>query len=269
MANSEIIGAGQDTAHRAPKTNTITCADCFDFLPSLPDASVDLIITDPPYSTPTVTSFGRTLVKNVGDFSIQETYIKMLKTEFERILKPAAPVFMFCDDSYYPSIFRAFYNWHSIQMLVWDKGKIGMGSPFRKRHELLVYANRSVLDYNRTDGITHYPTVLCYKPVGQSRVHGAQKPVELVRDLILGFSQPGDVVADFFMGSGTTAEAALLTGRSFIGSEISEEYCRIAEERIHALRSPAQNTKEICHTAPNSAMLQGLKPHAGGTGTSA
>ena len=253
MANSEIIGAGQDTARPAPKINAIQCADCFDFLPSLPDASVDLIITDPPYSTPTATSFGRTLVKNVGDFSIQETYIKMLKVEFERILKPAAPVFMFCDDSYYPSIFRAFYNWHSVQMLVWDKGKIGMGSPFRKRHELIVYANRSVLDYNRTDGITHYPTVLCYKPVGQSRIHSAQKPVELVRDLILGFSQPGDVVADFFMGSGTTAEAALLTGRNFIGSEISEEYCRIAEERIHALRSPAQNTMEICHTAPNSA----------------
>jgi DNA modification methylase len=71
------------------------------------------------------------------------------------------------------------------------------------------------------------------------------------------------------MGSGTTAEQSLLMGMDFIGSEISEKYCRIAEERIHALRSPAQNTKEICHTAPNSAMLQGLKPHAGGTGTSA
>lgn len=233
--NQNIINVGQNTAHCTLKMNTIICGDCFDFLPLIPDTSVDLIITDPPYSTPIVTSFGRTLVKNVGDFSIQETYIKMLKSEFERILKPAAPMFMFCDDSYYPSIFRSFYNWHSLQMLVWDKGKIGMGSPFRKRHELLVYANRAVLDYNRTENITHYPTVLCYKPVGQNRIHGAQKPVELVRDLILGFSQPGDVVADFFMGSGTTAEAALLTGRNFIGSEISEEYCRVAEKRIHAL----------------------------------
>ena len=65
-------------------------------------------------------------------------------------------------------------------------------------------------------------------------------------------SKEGDTVLDPFMGSGTTGVACKKTGRNFIGIEKEPEYCRIAEERIHALKGPAQNTKEICHTAPNS-----------------
>ena len=93
--------------------------DCMDLLPQIENESIDMIITDPPYTTPTVTAFGREKVKNVGDLSIQESYIKTLKREFERILKPKAPVFMFCDDTYYPSIFRAFYDWNNVNLLVW------------------------------------------------------------------------------------------------------------------------------------------------------
>ena len=205
--------------------------DCMDLLPQIENESIDMIITDPPYTTPTVTAFGREKVKNVGDLSIQESYIKTLKREFERILKPKAPVFMFCDDTYYPSIFRAFYDWNNVNLLVWDKGKIGMGKPFRRRHELIVYANRQSIDYERTKGITHYPTVLQYKPVAE-KLHGAQKPVELIRDLILGFTKENDIVGDFFMGSGTTAVACKITKRHFVGSEINETYCSIIEERL-------------------------------------
>lgn len=51
MANSEVIGAGQDTAHRAPKINTITCGDCLDIMQGIPDKSVDMILCDLPYGT--------------------------------------------------------------------------------------------------------------------------------------------------------------------------------------------------------------------------
>jgi len=67
---------------------------------------------------------------------------------------------------------------------------------------------------------------------------------KFANDHIISWSNEGDLVYDPFMGSGTTAKMSLLNGRNFIGSEISEEYCRIAEERIHALISPAQNTME-------------------------
>lgn len=207
--------------------------DCLEVMNKIPDESIDLIVTDPPYSTPTITGFGRKQVKNVADLSIQETYMKCLKKEFERILKPNAPVFIFCDDKYYPSIYRAFYNWQSVQMVVWDKGKIGMGKPFRKRHELLVYANRETIDYNRSENITHYPTVLNYKIVSEKeKMHPAQKPTKLLEDLILGFSNENDTVLDCFMGSGSTGVACKHTNRNFIGIELDDKYFEIAKKRI-------------------------------------
>ena len=210
--------------------------DCLELMKDIPDKSIDMIVTDPPYSTPTITGFGRKQVKNVADLSIQETYMKCLKEEFERILKDNAPILVFCDDKYYPSIYRAFYNWQSVQMIVWDKGKIGMGKPFRKRHELIVYANRETIDYNRTENITHYPTVLNYKVVMEKeKVHPAQKPIKLLEDLILGFSNENDTILDCFMGSGTTGVACINTNRNFIGIELDEKYFEIAKKRIEEL----------------------------------
>lgn len=62
--------------------------------------------------------------------------------------------------------------------------------------------------------------------------HPAIFPEELVKDHILSWSNQGDLIYDPFMGSGTTAKMAILTGRNYIGSEISPEYCQIAENRI-------------------------------------
>jgi site-specific DNA-methyltransferase (adenine-specific) len=203
-------------------------------LPELSPESIDMIITDPPYSTPVMSGYGRnSYMKNYADLSIQEGFVRGLKTQFERVLKPNGSVFMFCDDKYYPSIFRAFYDWKTVQLIVWDKMQIGMGKPFRKRHELIVYANREAIDYNRSENITHYPTVLKYKPIpSTARLHPAQKPTDLLRDLIIGFTNPGDTVLDPFMGSGSTGEACKETGRNFIGIELNSDIYEIAQTRI-------------------------------------
>ena len=95
MANSEIIGAGQDTARRAPKKNAITQGDCMELMQQLPPHSVDMILTDPPYSTPIASAFGRQIVKSLSDLAIQEFYFKAIRKCFERILKPDAPVLIF------------------------------------------------------------------------------------------------------------------------------------------------------------------------------
>lgn len=213
--------------------NYIEQGDCLELMKKIPDASIDMILCDPPYTSPIVTGFGRNVVKNVADLSLQETFMKVLKMEFERILKPNGSVFIFCDDKYYPSIFRAFYDWKNCQMVVWDKCSIGMGKPFRKRHELIFYGNRETIDYNRSEHITHYPTVLEYKPVKQSeRLHPAQKPTDLLQDLLIGFSNEGDVILDPFMGSGSTCVACVNTNRRYIGFELSEEYFNIACQRL-------------------------------------
>ena len=62
--------------------------------------------------------------------------------------------------------------------------------------------------------------------------HPAIFPEQLAHDHIVSWSNEGDVVMDIFMGSGTTAKMCKLTNRNYIGFEISEEYCQIAEERL-------------------------------------
>lgn len=72
--------------------------------------------------------------------------------------------------------------------------------------------------------------------VGGHKEHPATFPEQLANDHIISWSNEGDIVYDPFMGSGTTAKMALLNNRRYIGSELSEEYCKIAEERIYAVR---------------------------------
>jgi site-specific DNA-methyltransferase (adenine-specific) len=72
--------------------------------------------------------------------------------------------------------------------------------------------------------------------------HPAPFPEQLVRDHIISWSNEGDLVYDPFMGSGTTAKMALLNNRRFIGSEISGEYCKLAEQRIAPYRKQIQTT---------------------------
>jgi len=211
--------------------NKIYQGDCLEVMESIEDGSIDCVITDPPYSTPTITSFGRKKVINLADLSIQEHYFRSIKKQLERILKPNGRVFIFCDDKYYPILFAVFYDWQNKNLIVWDKGKIGMGNPFRKRHELIFYANRETYEYNRSANITHYPTILEYKS-DPDKIHGAQKPLKLIEDLIKGFSNPNETILDMFAGSGTTCLASKNLERNFIGIELNDEYCSLAENRI-------------------------------------
>jgi len=198
---------------------------------SIPDKSIDMICIDPPYSTPTVTSFGRKKVLNLADLSIQEYYFRSVKSEMERILKQNGRVFIFCDDKYYPILFAVFYDWQNKNLVIWDKGRIGMGNPFRKQHELIFYINRETYQYRKTGNITHYPTVLKYKH-DKDKQHGAQKPINLIEDLISGFSEENDVILDCFAGSGTTLLASKNLNRQYVGIELSPEYCDIIKERV-------------------------------------
>ena len=205
--------------------------DCLEVMKTIGSNSIDLVITDPPYSTPTITAFGRKKVYNLADLSIQEFYFRSVKNELERILKPNGRVFIFCDDKYYPILFSVFYDWSNKNLVIWDKGKIGMGNPFRKKHELIFYINRETYEYRKSEGITHYPTILSYKS-DNNKLHGAQKPIKLIEDLIKGFSDKDDLVLDMFSGSGTTCLAAKKLGRNYIGIELNSEYYMTSLERL-------------------------------------
>ena len=205
--------------------------DCLEGIKELADGSVDVVITDPPYSTPVITSFGRKKFKNLADLSVQEFYFKAIKKELERVLKPDGRVFFFCDDKFYPILYSVFYEWLNLGLIVWDKGKIGMGRPIRKQHELIFYANQGSAEFQKFGEITHIPSVLKVKH-DTNKIHGAQKPVELIEHLINGFSKEGDLIIDLFGGSGSTGKACQNLNRNFVGFELNKEIANASSERL-------------------------------------
>ena len=90
------------------------------------------------------------------------------------------------------------------------------------------YGKRKIAEFGRRHNVWDMVPELS----NLNRCHPAQFPELLAHDHIISWSNPGDVVLDPFMGSGTTALACIHTGRHYIGFEISEEYCRIAQPRI-------------------------------------
>lgn len=207
--------------------------DCLEVMKSIPDGSIDLILTDPPYVSPTVTSIGRQVNKHIADLSIIKTYYRLIKKEFERILKADGSMFIFCDEKYAMCLYEIFYGWKNTSIVVWDKGRIGMGRPFRKQHEFIFFANRVSSEYNKSENLQSYSSILKCSPVsGDEKTHISQKPVKLLEDLIKGFSNEGNTVLDCFMGSGSTGVACVNTGRSFKGIELDENYFNIAKNRI-------------------------------------
>ena len=208
--------------------------DCLEGLKELQPNSVDLLITDPPYSTPVITSFGRKKFKNLADLSVQEFYFKAIKTELERVMKPNGRVFIFCDDKFYPILYAVFYEWLNLGLIIWDKGKIGMGRPIRKQHELIMYANQGTTEFQKFGEVTHIPSVLKVKH-DSNKIHGAQKPVELIEHLVNGFSNENDLVVDLFVGSGSTAVACKNLNRNFIGFELNQIIADASLERLSSL----------------------------------
>src|SRR5208282_3419272 len=112
--------------------------------------------------------------------------------------------------------------------VVWDKGGLGMGWHYRRNWECVL-----VSQTRKWYGGSSVPNVINFgKIIPQADEHPTLKPVELFKFFITNHTRPGELVLDPFLGSGTTAVAALKLGRHFLGFEISEEYCRIARERI-------------------------------------
>ena len=120
------------------------------------------------------------------------------------------------------------------QMVVWDKGPMGMGWHYRRSYETILVGQKrgaACKWYDDTDKIEniirHIPKI-----IPQAKDHPTPKPPELAAHFIALHTQAGEVVCDPFMGGGSTAEAVKLLGRKFIGIEIEEKYCEIAVRRL-------------------------------------
>lgn len=209
--------------------------DSRDVLPAL-GKKFDAIVTDPPYAVPTVVAQGRSVTRNLGDMSIVEAGLGLFLNAATACLLPTGRVFVFCDGTSYPVVFRLLYGGFSTALLVWDKGQIGMGREFRKSHELVIHGWRDDTPVY-SDGVGR-PDVIKMAPVpSEVRLHPAEKPVGLISHLM---TVCGQTILDPFMGSGTTLRAAMNLGRKAVGIEIDERYCEIAAKRLEQMVLPLE-----------------------------
>lgn len=211
--------------------------DCIEGMYDMPDNSIDLIVTDPPYLMAYKTNHRKNKdhkfcseIAGDNDPELISVYI----TECYRILKDNSAMYMFCNmnavDYFKCELEKAGFTIKN--MIVWVKNNHTAGdlvAQYGKKYELLFYVNkgRCPIRNGRLTDVWEFPRVS-----GKNQLHQNQKPVELIQQCIEKSSDPGAIVFDGFIGSGTTAIACLETDRHYIGYELDPEYYKIAQNRI-------------------------------------
>ena len=222
--------------------NQVIQGDCLEVLKSIPDKSIDLVLTDPPYG--------------VTGLEWDNDNVEWIK-ECLRITKNSVVCF-----ATQPFTTKVISNYLEYFKYVWVWNKKIAGNPLiakyqpLKVHEDIIVLSKGSHNYypvmrkgvkrkkgggksnllsmqmTQTENDEYYPTSIISFSNAQRGEHPTQKPVELMKYLIETYSKESDTILDPFLGSGTTAVAAKQLGRNYIGIEISEEYCKIAEDRL-------------------------------------
>ena len=229
--------------------------DCLEVMKYIPNGSIDAIITDPPYGT--------TACKwdSVIDF-------ELMWKQLNRIIKPNGAIVLFGSEPFssalrMSNIKNYKYDW------VWEKSKAtnflnAKKQPLRAKENISVFYkkqpvynpqmskgeayNKGVRKKQTKDDVygnfnqsevksegDRYPRDVMYFKTAESEgktFHKTQKPVALMEYLIKTYTNKGETVLDFTMGSGTTGVACKNTNRNFIGIEMDDNYFKIAEQRI-------------------------------------
>lgn len=247
------------------EVNKIYKGNCVDVMKRMPENSVDLIFADPPYNMQLGGDLfrpDRSKVDAVDDhwdqfesFKHYDEFTYSWLHEARRVLKPNGTIWVIGS---YHNIFRVgkilqdigFWILNDILWIKSNPMPNFMGTRFNNAHETLIWASKS----SESKFTFHYKSMKTanddkqmrsdwYLPIcsGNERlridgqkVHSTQKPEALLNRIIVSTSNPGDLILDPFMGSGTTGAVAKELGRDYIGIEQEDEYIKAAENRINS-----------------------------------
>lgn len=218
--------------------DTIICGDCLDVMKDMPDGCVDLSLVDPPFN------LGFNYGPNSNDRKPMKEYriwLKAVMNQVERVTKEGRLIFLWqamphclpvwndypqarlmagCKD--FVQLRKADVQWAFDPILFWHK-----------EHTKYHFNGRGELGPRRD---WHVGKTSRWVLEMKGYWHPCPRPLDTVEYIIAQWSQKAELVFDPFMGSGTTAVAALRLGRHFHGCDISEEYVMLANERIEKAR---------------------------------
>ena len=249
-------------------TYTLYCGDCLDILPTLPSGSIDAVIADPPYGTTACKwdsvipldamwrelkrvikprgavvlfasqPFTTTLIAgNTEQFKYQWVWEKTRATGFMNAnyqpLKAHEDILVFSQSA--ASYSRVGTMTYCPQMEVGAPYKKIGDKVGKKAHGHKFHAS-SIWGESTNDGTRHPRSVLRFPNDNHDSPHATAKPVDLLRYLVRTYTNPGETVLDFTMGSGTTGVACVMEGRHFIGVELDAGYYDIARRRIESVQ---------------------------------
>jgi site-specific DNA-methyltransferase (adenine-specific) len=220
--------------------------DCFNYLSKIEDNSIDLILTDPPYDISKKSGFSSGKLSKFNQISIDFGYwdteidLDKLFKEYYRVLRKGGTLIIFYDiwKSNMIKDFANKYKFKQPRVGQWLKNNpVPVNSKINYLSNCSEYFFTFVKDKNPTfnseydNGIYNFP--LCH---GKERLeHPTQKPLGLIKSLILKHSKEGDLVLDTFSGTGTTAVACIETDRKFICVERDEKYYQLSKIRLEQI----------------------------------
>lgn len=232
------------------KDYKIINSNCLEYFKNIPDNSIDLILTDPPYN---LSSYSTGNIKFDWRSDINNDLAEWdknfnpsdIKEDFIRVLKKTGNIFSFCS-------YNLIGKWHetfdhifdTFQFFVWHKSN--PVPKFRKAGflnscELIVCMWNKGHTWNfgkQKEMHNFFDSPICMWPERlKNPKHPTQKPVKLLKHLIKIASDERDVVLDPFMGVGSTGLAALEMNRKFIGIELEKEYFDAANLRLKNVQS--------------------------------
>ena len=274
-------------------TNTILRGNCLALLDTLPERSVDLVFADPPYNLQLQRDLWRpegTRVDAVTDawdrfdsFASYDAFTRTWLRACRRVLKPDGALWVIGS---YHNIFRVGAalqdeGYWILNDVIWRKTNPMPnfnGTRFANAHETLIWASlgeraRYTFNYHAMKALNEelqmrsdWTLPICGGPerarVGKVKGHPTQKPEALLARVLLASTRPGDVVLDPFFGSGTTGVVAKRMGRRWIGIEQEPAYIELAERRLAAVETLAEDAllvsegKRTAVRVPFGALLE-------------
>lgn len=268
------MSLSQQTEFANKFLNKIICGDCLDVMKQMPDSSVDLVVTSPPYNLKNSTGNGMKPCTKSGKWAgaaLQNGYSHYddcmpideynewqhnCLSEMFRLIKNDGAIF---------------YNhkWRVQAGLLQDRSEIVKGFPVR---QIIIWRRKGGINFNPGYFLPTYEVIYMiakpgFKLVPKSNAYGdvweftqemknehpAPFPVALIDRIIS--STTAQIVLDPFMGSGTTAVAAKALDRNYIGIEISPDYCEMAEKRIGGNRTDSEAVKIHASHSPMKTLF--------------